>query len=68
MMCFAIDNPAGCKIRAVIRHLHAKSMNAVEVHREICAVVYGQNLMSEGTVRQWRRMLKDVRTNVHDEV
>jgi hypothetical protein len=29
--------------------------------------VYGQNVMSEGTVRQWCRMFKDGRTNVHDE-
>jgi hypothetical protein len=34
-------------------------MRAVEIHRELCAVVYGQNVMSEGTVRQWRRMLMD---------
>jgi hypothetical protein len=31
------------------------------------AAVYGQNVMSEGTVRQWCRMFKDGRTNVHDE-
>jgi hypothetical protein len=31
------------------------------------AAVYGQNVMSEGTVRQWRRMFKDGWTNVHDE-
>jgi transposase len=30
-------------------------------------MVYGQIVMSEGTVRQWCRMLKDGRTNVHDE-
>jgi hypothetical protein len=31
------------------------------------AVVYAQNVMSEGTVRQWCGMFKDGRTNVHDE-
>jgi hypothetical protein len=31
------------------------------------AEVYGQNVMSEGTVRQWCRMCKDGLTNVHDE-
>jgi hypothetical protein len=31
------------------------------------SAVYGQNVMSEGTVRQWCRMFKDGRTNVHDE-
>jgi hypothetical protein len=29
--------------------------------------VYGQNVMSEGTLRQWHRMSKGGRTNVHDE-
>jgi hypothetical protein len=41
-------------------------MSAAEIHCELCAV-YGQNVMSEGTVRQWCRMIKDGRTNVHDE-
>jgi transposase len=38
-----------------------------EIHHKSCAVVYGQNVMSEGTVRQWCRMFKDGRTDVHDE-
>jgi hypothetical protein len=29
----------------------------VEIHHELLAV-YGQNIMSEGTVRQWCRMFK----------
>jgi hypothetical protein len=61
MMRPAIDNPA------VIRFPHAKSMNAAKLHRELCATVYGQTVMNEGTVRQWCRMFKDERTNVHDE-
>jgi hypothetical protein len=65
-MCSAIDNLAICKIRAVIRFLHAKNMSAVKIRPELCAI-YGQNAMSEGTVRQWCRMLKDGRTNVHGE-
>jgi hypothetical protein len=32
-------------------------MSAVEIHCELCAV-YGQNIMHEGTLRQWHRMLK----------
>jgi hypothetical protein len=40
-------------------------MSAAEIHRELC-VVYDQN-MSEGNVRQWRRMFKDEQTNVHNE-
>jgi hypothetical protein len=31
------------------------------------AAVYCQNVMSEGTLRQWCRMFKDGPTNVHDE-
>jgi hypothetical protein len=61
-----IDNPVICKIRAVIHFLHAKHMNTAEIHCELC-VVYGQNIMSEGTVRQWCRMFRDGQTNVHNE-
>jgi hypothetical protein len=52
-MCPAIDNPASCKIRAVICFLHAKIMGAVE----LCAV-YGQNVMNEGTARRCRILTK----------
>jgi hypothetical protein len=65
-MCSATDNPASCEIRAVIRFLHPKIMSA-EIHCELRAAVYSQNITSEGTVRQWCRMLKEWRTNVHDE-
>jgi hypothetical protein len=30
-------------------------------------VVYSQNVMSEGTLKQWCRIFKDGQTNVHDE-
>jgi hypothetical protein len=39
-------------------------MSAVEIRRELC-VVYGQNVKSKGTVRQWCRIFKDGQTNVH---
>jgi hypothetical protein len=42
-------------------------MSAVEIHCELCAAVNGQNVMSEGTVREWCRMFKDGRTKFHDE-
>jgi transposase len=61
MMC-----PASCEIRFVIDCLHAQYLSAAEIRHELCTV-YGQNVMSEGTVRQWCRMFKDGRTNVHDE-
>jgi hypothetical protein len=51
-MCPAINNPAISEMRTVIRLLYAKNMSAAETHRELCAAVYGQNVMSEGTVRQ----------------
>jgi hypothetical protein len=65
-MCPAINNTASCDIRVVIRFLHAKNTSTAEIHRELF-VVCGQNIMKEETVRQWRRMLKDGRINVHDE-
>jgi hypothetical protein len=68
MMCPVIDDPTSCEIRAlIIRFLHAKITSAVEIHREFRAAAYGQNVMSDGTVRQWCRMFKDGRTNAHDE-
>jgi hypothetical protein len=52
MMCSVIDNPACCEIRPLIRFLHAKITSAEEIHRELCAVVYCQNVMGGGTVTQ----------------
>ena len=43
------ENPADCEIRSVIRYLSAKSVKAVEIHRNICEV-YGQN-MSDGIMQ-----------------
>jgi hypothetical protein len=38
----------------------------VEINCELCEV-YSQNAISEDSVRQWRRMLKDGQKDVHDE-
>jgi hypothetical protein len=65
-MCPVIDNSTSCKIGRVIHFFHAKNASAVKIHRELC-VVYGQNVMSEGDVRQWCRMFRDGRTNVHND-
>jgi hypothetical protein len=65
MMCPAIDNPTSCEIHSVIRFLHSKSMSAAEIHLELCAVY--QNVVNEGTIRQWCRMFKDGQTNMSDE-
>jgi hypothetical protein len=51
-------NPAGCEICTGTLFLHTKNMSSAEMHHELC-VVYGQNVMSEGTVREWCRMFKD---------
>jgi hypothetical protein len=66
VICPAIGNPASCEINAVVSFLHAKNMSPAEIHRELCAV-YGQNLKSEGTVRQLCGMFKNGRSIVHDE-
>jgi hypothetical protein len=58
MLCPAIDNPACCEICSVICFHQAKNLSAVEIHCELWAV-YGQNVMSEGTVIQWHRMSKN---------
>jgi hypothetical protein len=50
-MCTTIDIPASSEICAVIGFLNTKNTSAGKIHRELCAV-YGQNMMSEGTVRQ----------------
>ena len=65
-MCAAINNPASCEVRAVIRFLLARNNNAAEIHRQLCEV-YGPNVMSDSEVRQWCRLFKEGRTNVHDE-
>jgi hypothetical protein len=60
MMCPAIDKSTSCEIRAVIRSLHVKMVSTAEIHREVCAADYGQNVMSEeGIIRQSCRMFKD---------
>jgi hypothetical protein len=58
MMSPMIDNPASCEIRTVTHFLRAINMSAAEIHCELCAA-YGQNVLSEETVRQWCRMFKD---------
>jgi hypothetical protein len=63
MMCPAIDNTVSCEIRAIICFFHVKNMSAAEIHCELCTVVYGQNVMSEGTVRQWCSEFKDGQAN-----
>jgi hypothetical protein len=60
-MCPVIDNTASSKICTVIHFFHARNISAAEIHRG--CMVCGQNVMNEGTVRQWCRMLKDGKVN-----
>jgi hypothetical protein len=62
-MCPAIDNRASCSIRTVVHFLRAVNINVMEIHLELCAAVYGQNVKNKGTVRQWCTMFKDERKN-----
>jgi hypothetical protein len=39
IMCPAIDKPASCETRAVIRFLYNRNMSAVEIHHESCTAV-----------------------------
>jgi hypothetical protein len=65
-MCLAIDNSTSCEIGSAVHFLHSKNMNVAEIN-ELCSTIYGQNVISEGTVRQWCRMFEDGQTDVHDE-
>jgi hypothetical protein len=66
MTCPSIDNPASCEIFAVIYFLRADNLSTAEIQRKLCAI-YGQNIMSEGNIRQWFRVFKNGRKNIHDE-
>jgi hypothetical protein len=61
-MCPTTDNFTSCEISTVNRFRRAKIMSTAKIHREL-HVVYDQNVMSEGTVRQWCGMFKDEQTN-----
>jgi hypothetical protein len=57
---------ASCEVHAVIRFLHAEGQSAAEIHCRLCRV-YGDNVMSDGCMREWCRKFRDVRTDVRDE-
>jgi hypothetical protein len=66
MMSRETNNSANSEICSVICFLHAKYMSTEKIYREFWAV-YGQIVMSEEPVAQWRRLFKDGWINVHDE-
>ncbi|GFG35876.1 hypothetical protein Cfor_05245 [Coptotermes formosanus] len=61
-----IENPFACKVWPVIWFLRAKNIRLVEIHRQFVQV-YGAVAMNEGNMRKWCLLLKESRTNVHDE-
>jgi len=61
-----IEGAADCEIRSVIWFLNARNVLPSEIHHHICQV-YGDNAMSDGTVRKWVRMFNEKRENMHDE-
>jgi hypothetical protein len=68
MICPAIHIRTSCEIQTVIHFLHTKTVSAMEINRELFVVVYGRNVMSEGTVDIGVERLKMGRcTNVQDE-
>uniref|UniRef100_A0A670YH07 Mos1 transposase HTH domain-containing protein n=1 Tax=Pseudonaja textilis TaxID=8673 RepID=A0A670YH07_PSETE len=55
-----------CEVRSVIRFLLAKNHKLIEIFWQLCEV-YGDNIITEGGVRQWCIKFKNGRTNIHDE-
>jgi hypothetical protein len=63
VICPVIDNPTSWEICTYIPFLHTKNMTTAEIRCKLY-VIYSQNGMSDGTVRQRCRMFKDGQTNV----
>jgi len=61
-----MEGAADCEILSVIRFLKARNVLPSRIQHQICQV-YGDNAMSDGMVRKWVRMFKEIRENVHDE-
>ncbi|KAJ8955157.1 hypothetical protein NQ318_009050 [Aromia moschata] len=57
---------ARCEIRAVIRFLHAKKLQPVEIHRQL-SKIYGETCISIQHVCKWCREFSEGRTDIHDE-
>lgn len=57
---------ASCEVRGVIRFLQEEEHSATEIHRRLCRVD-GDTVMSESSMRDCCRKLRDGRTDVQDE-
>jgi len=54
-----IEGVADCEMWSGIRFLNARIVLPSEIHHQICQV-YGDNAMSDGMVRKWVRMFKEL--------
>ena len=61
-----IPSPAACEVRSVIKFLNAKSIEPIEIYRQLCQV-YGPNIMNKQMVRRWCRQFSEGRQSAHDE-
>ena len=57
-MATTIEIACKCEIRSVIRFLQAERHIAAEIHQKFCNV-YGENVMSVGSVRKWCQKFKE---------
>jgi len=62
----AIEGTADYEIRCAICFLNARNVLPSEIHHQNCQV-YGDNAMSNVTVRKWVWMFNEGRENLHDE-
>jgi hypothetical protein len=60
--CHAIDNPAKCEFCVAFRLVHGKNTSTAEIHHQLCAAAYGQNVMNEAAVWHRCRIFRDART------
>ncbi|XP_018574826.1 uncharacterized protein LOC108913710 [Anoplophora glabripennis] len=61
-----ISVTARCEIRAVIRLLHAKKLEPIDIYRQL-SEIYVQKCISVQHVRKWCREFSNGCTDIHDE-
>lgn len=61
-----IENSAKCEGCIMIRFLHKKKLNVVEIHHQITEV-YSKNVMRVNKVQKWCQEFTNGHTNIHDE-
>ncbi|GJQ66434.1 hypothetical protein Trydic_g4442 [Trypoxylus dichotomus] len=64
-MAAGMDSPSNCELPSVIRFLQAEVNSAGEI-RQRMSQVNGENFMADGVIREWRRIFKEGRVDVHD--